>query len=197
MAKVKNCRFGLKRLMKNNLVLSGFAIILLFLAYTERRTSPPSTSAPTEETTSAPLFLLPPEAVTKISIRKAQQCVVVRKNTETLDLLREVSAMLFQGRVIRQFSPPGADDAAYGLTPATRQIVLAGDDDTPQHRLLLGRLNPVGNAVYARWRDAKEVLLVGSYFLTAVDVVFEQLRFSSHVGIVADKVCEEEKAFTQ
>ena len=92
--------------MKSNLFLSCLAVILLFLAYTERRTLPPPTGAPAEETTSAPLFSLSPEAVTKISISNAQQCVVAQKNAETTDLLREVSAMLLQGRVVRRFSPP-------------------------------------------------------------------------------------------
>ena len=184
--------------MKDNLLLSCFAALLLLSAYTERRTPPPPIDAPAEGTTSAPLFPFSPEAVTKISISHAQQCVIVRKNIETRDLLREVSAMLFQGRVVRRFSPPGTDVSAYGLASSTWRIVLTGADDTRQHVLLLGRLNPIGNAVYARWHDDKEVLLVGSYFLTAVDVVFERLRsFSSHPGIVADASCEEEKTVTQ
>jgi hypothetical protein len=77
------------------------------------------------------------------------------------------------------------------------QIVLAGADETRQHVLLLGRLNPVGNAVYARWLDDKEVLLVGSYLLTALDVVFERLRSSSHAEIATDASCEEIKTVIQ
>ena len=183
--------------MKSNLFLGCFAVILLLLAYIERQVPQPPTSAPTKETTSAPLFLLSPEAVTKISIRNAQQCVVVRKNTETMDLLREVSAMLFQGRVVRRFSPSAVDFSAYGLVPATWQIVLTSAVEAQPQVLWLGRLNPIGNAVYARWLDDKEVLLVGSYFLTAVDVVFKRLRSSSHAGVVADASCEEEKTVTQ
>ena len=183
--------------MKTNLFLSCFAIILLSLAYTERRTLSPPTSASAEETTSALLFPLSPEAITKIRISNTQQCVVARKNAETMELFQEVSAMLLQGRVIRRFSPPVVDFSAYGLTPATWQIVLAGADETQPQVLWLGRLNPIGNAVYARWRDDKEVLLIGSYFLTAVDVVFERLRSSSHSGILADASCEEEERGTQ
>lgn len=184
--------------MKTNLFLICFAVMLLVLAYIERRTPLPPTSAPVEETTSAPLFSLSPETITKVSISHAQQCVVAQKNAETMGLLREVSAILLQGRMVRHFSPPIAEVSAYGLTPATWQVVLAGADETRQRVLLLGRLNPVGNAVYARWHDDKEVLLVGSYFLTAIDVVFERLRSaSSYAGIVADALCEEEKTFTQ
>jgi hypothetical protein len=183
--------------MKNNLFLSCFTVILLLLTYTERHTLPSSTGIPMEETASAPLFSLSPEAVTKISIGNYQRCVVVQKSTETISLLCEVSAMLFQGRVVRRFSPLGAEFSAYGLAPATWQVIFVGADETRQHVLLLGRLNPVGNAVYARWLDDKEVLLVGSYLLTALDVVFERLRSSSHVGIAADALCEEEKILTQ
>lgn len=104
--------------------------------------------------------------------------------------------MLFQGRVVRRFSPLRSEFSAYGLAPATWQVVLAGADETRPHVLLLGRLNPVGSAVYARWLDDKEVLLVGSYLLTAVDVVFERLR-SSHAGIATDASCEDGKIFTQ
>jgi hypothetical protein len=62
--------------------------------------------------------------------------------------------------------------------------------------LLLGHLNPVGNAVYVRRLDGGEVLLVGSYLLTALDVVFERLR-SSRAGIVTEAPCEEEKTVVQ
>ena len=99
--------------------------------------------------------------------------------------------MLLQGRVVRRFSPPGTDFSAYGLAPALWRVTLTSADDTRTHVLLLGRLNPVGNAVYARWLDGKEVLLIGSYLLTALDVVFERLRSSSHAGIATDAPCEE------
>jgi hypothetical protein len=101
--------------------------------------------------------------------------------------------MLLQGRVVRRFSPPVTDFSVYGLVPAPWQIVLTRGDETRQPVLLLGRLNPVGNAVYARWDDGKDVFLVGSYLLTAVDVVFERLRSSSHAGILVDASCEEEE----
>lgn len=181
------------RLMKSNLFLSCFAIILLLLTYAERRTPLPPTSAPAEDTTSAPLYSLSPAAVTQITLRNAQQCVVVRTEADTGEFLREVSAMLLQGRVVRRFSPSGTDFSVYGLAPATWRIVLAGAGGTPRSTLFLGHLNPIGNAVYARWQDNQEVLLVGSYFLTAVDVVFERLRASSHSGILADVSCEEEE----
>jgi hypothetical protein len=51
--------------------------------------------------------------------------------------------------------------------------------------------------VYARWDNGEDVLLVGSYFLTAVDMVFERLRASSHSGILADLSCEEDETGTQ
>src|SRR5215207_1787371 len=172
-------KVDLRRLMKSNLFLSCFAVLLLFLAYTERSAPLPPVGVPAKETTSTPLFLFPPAVITKFSLRHGQQCIVVQTGVETRDLLREVSAMLFQGRVVRRFSLPDADFSAYGLMPATWQLIFTEADETRRHALLLGHLNPVGNAVYARWQDDQEVLLVGSYFLTAVDMVFERLRSSS------------------
>jgi hypothetical protein len=183
--------------MKSNLFLSCFAIILLLSAYLERRTLSPPTGAPAEDTTSAPLFSLSPEAVTMLSLRNLDQCVVARKEADSVEFLREVSEMLLQGRVVRRFSPPVKDFSEYGLASATWQIALASGDDTLQPVLLLGRLNPVGNAVYARWDDSEDVLLVGSYFLTAVDVVFERLRSASYAGTAIDASCEEEKTVIQ
>jgi len=179
--------------MKSNLFLGCFAVLLLFLAYTERSAPLPPIGVPAKETTSALLFPRSPETITKISITNAQQCVVAQKNAGTTDLLHEVSALLFQGRVVRRFSPPDADLPMYGLAPARWRIVLTGADDTPRSALFLGHLNPVGNAVYARWQDDQEVLLVGSYFLTAVDVVFERLRSSSLADIATDALCEGEE----
>jgi hypothetical protein len=155
-------------------------------------------STPAEATGSAPLFSLSPEMITKVSISHAPQCIVVQKTAETKELLQEISAMLLQGRVIRRFSSPVADVSTYGFKPATWGIVLVGADETRQHVLWLGHLNPVGNAVYARWHDGKEVLLVGSYFLTAVDVVFERLRSASlYAEITTDASCEEKKPVAQ
>jgi hypothetical protein len=182
--------------MKTNLFLSCVAVILLFLAYGDGDTPPAPAGALADGTTSSPLFLLSAEAVTKISISTPRRCVVARKNPETSELFREISAMLLQGRVVRRFSPPGTDFSAYGLAPAPWQISLAGADETRQFVLLLGHLNPVGNAVYARRLDGGEVLLVGSYLLTALDVVFERLR-SSRAGIVTEAPCEEEKTVVQ
>ena len=89
------------------------------------------------------------------------------------------------------------DFPAYGLAPATWRIVLAGADGTSRSTLFLGHLNPIGNAVYTRWDDGEDVLLVGSYFLTAVDVVFERLRASSLSGILANASCEGEETDMQ
>jgi hypothetical protein len=81
--------------------------------------------------------------------------------------------------------------------PAAWQLTFTEADETRRRVLLLGHLNPVGNAVYARWQDDQEVLLVGSYFLTAVDVVFERLRSSSLAEVATDALCEEEETGMQ
>lgn len=185
------------RLMKSNLFLSCFAVLLLLLAYTERSAPLPPVGVPARETTSTPLFLFPSAVIRKVSIRHGQQCVVVQTSVETRDLIREVSEMLWQGREVRRFSLPSADFSVYGLMPATWQLTFTEADETQRHALLLGHLNPVGNAVYARWQDDQEVLLVGSYFLTAVDVVFERLRSSSLAGRVTEASCEEEETGIQ
>lgn len=184
--------------MKTNFLLSCLAALILFLTYSERHGRSPSTSVPVEETTSAPLFPLAPEAVSTIILHDTDQCVVAHQNGESSDLLYEMSEMLLRGRVVRRFPPSVTDLSVYGLALASWRITITTKDATTrQPVLLLGRLNPVGNAVYARWDDDEEVLLVGSYLLTALDVVFERLRSSAHAGITVDTSCEEEGRVTQ
>jgi hypothetical protein len=54
----------------------------------------------------------------------------------------------------------------------------------------VGELNPVRNAVYARIQDDPDVLLVGSYFLTSMDMALQELRANSSVAV--DLQCPEE-----
>lgn len=65
-----------------------------------------------------------------------------------------------------------SDDAPYGLDdpPGALEIVGGG-----RHiRLVLGRLNAAGSAVYARRDGAPRVLLLGAYLLSSLDRVFYQ-----------------------
>jgi hypothetical protein len=55
-------------------------------------------------------------------------------------------------------------------SPGTLEIVGGGRPT----RLVLGRMNAAGSAVYARRDDSPRVLLLGAYILSAIDRVFYQ-----------------------
>jgi hypothetical protein len=84
------------------------------------------------------------------------------------DALDDLVAVLTSLRAVDRFRAP--DDAPYGLdeSPGTLEVIGGG-----RHvRLVLGRLNAAGSAVYARRDGSPRVVLLGAYLLSALDRVF-------------------------
>jgi hypothetical protein len=148
---------------------------LLLLAYTERQAVPLTPVAAPQEA-SEPLFPLPLAEIDAITVLDARGCVSVRREGAITQSVEKLGQSVVQARVVRRFSPPSADLSAYGLAHPTRQVEVKWARGARSRRAAVGDLNPVGNAVYARIAGEPGVLLVGSYFLTSLDMALQGLR---------------------
>jgi len=180
---------SIPEIMRGNYLLSILALGLAVLAYTERRAAPPPTSAELE-VTGDPLFALRLEEISAIRVVDRNGCVFVGKEVMASQPAGALMDSVSRAHVIRRFPPAEADFAPYGLTHPTRRIEMIGGGEDQRQVVNIGELNPVRNAVYARIEDDPDVLLVGSYFLTSLDMALQELRANSPGAV--DLKCPEE-----
>jgi len=158
-------------------ILLGFvAASLALLTYIERQTVPPSTPVAMPEQSSEPLFALQPQEIDVIKVLDPHGCVIVRRQGTLPPDGERLVGSLVQARVVRRFSPPAGDLSSYGLASPARRIEVQWANSAQSRSVEIGNLNPVGNAVYARIDAESEVVLVGSYFLTALDMALQGLH---------------------
>jgi len=173
--------------LKGNILLSLVAAGLLLPAYTERQAVSLTPVAAPEEA-SEPLFPLPLAEIDTITVLDARGCVSVRRGVISQNV-EKLGQSVAQARVVRRFSPPSADLSAYGLAHPARQVEVKWAHGAQRRSAAVGDLNPVGNAVYARIEGESGVLLVGSYFLTSLDLALQGLRAEG--GKFVDPTCAE------
>lgn len=173
--------------MKTNLCLGLLALGLALLAYTEQHAVPPPAPAAVPQEASEPLFALQPEEIDAIRAVDQHGCMVVRRKAEMPQHVEALIDSITQARVIRHFPPASADLSSYGLAHPRRRVEVVRVNGERSQMVVMGNLNPVGNAIYARAQDGPEVLLVGSYFLTALDMALQGLRAEGHVS--SDPAC--------
>jgi len=161
--------------MKGNFLLSLFAFSLAVFAYVERRTAPPPLPV-AQEASSEPLFALQPEEIDAIRVVDQKGCVVVRKKGEQQQRAEELINNILQTRVLRRFLPSAGDFSLYGLAQPVRRVEVVRVNGGQSQTVVIGNLNPVGDAVYIRTPEDSEVLLVGSYFLTSLNMALQGLR---------------------
>ncbi len=176
--------------MKSNILLGFVALSLVLLAYIDRRAVPPPAPVATPEESSEPLFSLQPEEIDVIRVLDARGCVVVRQEKAILPYVKELVDRLVQARVVRRFSPISLALSSYGFTHPVRRVEVTWANGTQSRSVILGDLNPVGNAVYAYVDGESDVLLVGSYFLTSVDMALQGLCAKG--DIASDPSCASE-----
>jgi hypothetical protein len=173
--------------LKGNILLSLVAAGLLLPAYTERQAvSLTPVAAP--PAVSEPLFPVPLAEIDTITVLDARGCVSVRREVISQNV-EKLGQSVAQARVVRRFSPPSADLSAYGLAHPARQVEVKWAHGAQSRSAAVGDLNPVGNAVYARIEGESGVLLVGSYFLTSLDLALQGLRAEG--GKFVDPTCAE------
>jgi Domain of unknown function (DUF4340) len=161
--------------MKGNILLGCVALGLALLAYSERQTVPLTPGAVLEEA-SQPLFFLHPEEIDAITVLDLHGCVSVRQEGTTPQDIEKLGQSIVQARVVRRFNPTSVDLSSYGLTHPVRRIEVQWGHGTQSRSVKIGNLNPVGNAVYAHIEGESDVLLVGSYFLTSLNMALQGLR---------------------
>jgi hypothetical protein len=173
--------------MKGNFLLSILTLFLAVLAYTERRAAPPPSAVPSSAVSSEPLFALRPEEIDAIKVVDQNGCLVVGRKAMSSLYGRALMESIIQARVIRRFPPSAADFSSYGLIHSVRRVEVLHVDGKPMLIVDVGNLNPVRDAVYARIQGGPEVLLIGSYFLTALDMAVQGVR--ANEGGTADYAC--------
>ncbi len=173
--------------MKGNFFLGIVTVLLALLAYTERQSAAPPTSEAVQEESGEPLFSLRPDEIDAITVLDAHGCVFVRKKGTNPQPAEELMNSIVQARVVRRFSPAAADFSAYGLMQPIRRVEVVRANGAQSRSVAIGNLNPVGSAVYARVRGESDVLLVGSYFLTSLDMALQGLR--AERGATLDLKC--------
>lgn len=169
--------------MKSNVLLSVLALSLALLSYTERSAAPPPTSEGAQEISSEPLFDLSPEEISAVTVVDRSGCLVVRQEALTLPQAEALIESLLQARVIRRFSPDSPDLSPYGLTLPGRRVAVEKTNGERSQVIDLGSLNPIGTAVYVRVQNDPDVLLVGSYLLTSLDMALQGLQAKGNSSI--------------
>jgi hypothetical protein len=162
--------------VKSNALLSVLALSLALLSYIERSATPPPAFEGGQRLSSQPLFDVAPTEIDAITVVDRNGCVVVRKEALTSPRAEKLLESLLQARIIRHFVPELPDLSPYGLTVPGRRVVVKKIGRESSQAIDLGSLNPIGNAVYVRVQNDPDVLLVGSYFLTTLDMALQGLR---------------------
>lgn len=178
--------------MKGNFLLAMLALGLALLAYAERQATPASSPPASPTESSEPLFAVPVEEIAAVKVMERQECFVVRKEALTSPHAEELLESLLQARVFRRFSPASADFSPYGLALPSRRIAVEETDGGQSQVMDLGSLNPIGNAVYVHVQNETDVLLVGSYFLTSLDMALQGLRAEGNRFV--DRNCSSNQA---
>ncbi len=168
--------------MKTNLLLAILAFCLFLTAYTDRRPAQKTKAVVETGSPSESLFTLRPEEVTAVKIIDQQHCLLVRTTPDQSrsEVTEHLLSALTQARIVRRFTAPSTDLSAYGLNEAVRRIEVFGTDGQKLETVTIGALNPVGNAVYVNNTANTEVLLIGGYFLTALDFALRQMSSASN-----------------
>jgi hypothetical protein len=160
--------------MKINLLLTLLALCLFLAAYIDRHSPQKTKTLAEPKPSSEALFTLRPEEITAVKIIDQQRCLLVRNTPDQPrpEVTEHLLTALAQARITRRFPAPSADLSVYGLNETARHIEVFGEK---LQAVTIGVLNPVGNAVYGKRADSPDILLIGGYFLTALDFSLRQM----------------------
>jgi len=162
----------------------------------ERQAVPQDTDAHVTEPTGEQLLTTPMDQVMALRFKDPRGCLVLSQSDiwrveggpETrvdTDAITQLLSTIEMARVIRKFDCDPLELAQYGLTTPSLVIGVQRRGEGEFHNLLLGDKNPVGNAVYAKWAQAPQVLMTGVYFETLVKMMVRRIREGK-----VDQVCE-------
>ena len=162
--------------MKTNGLLAILVLSLALFAYVERQGQPYTSQVAEQDVKGEPLFTVRPENVAGIRIKDSHGCMVIRTEGQLRETAEELLEILSQARIVRRFTPLLSAASIYGLESPRLQIEILQRDNRVVRNVSVGTANPNGNAVYMQEKDQPEVLLVGSYVLTALDMPLQEVR---------------------
>ena len=173
--------------MRSNVVLCLVLFGLVSSGYREGQAVLRDTAAPATAPAGEKLLAAPLDHVVALRFKDPRGCLVLSQSGRwrvtggseagiDTDAMTQLLSTIETAQVIRAFDCDPLQLAQYGLiTPSLVMGVRYGGAQEFQD-LLVGDKNPVGNAVYAKWAYAPQVLLVGTYFETVVKMMVQRVR---------------------
>ncbi len=183
--------------MRSNAALCLILLGLVSYGYRERQAVPQDTGARVTEPVGKKLLTAAIDQVVALRFKDPRGCVMISKSDvwkiegvpETgvdEDAIAQLLSTIKAARELRTFDSDPLKLAQYGLAAPSLIIGIQRRGEGEFHNLLLGEKNPVGNAVYAKWAQAPQVLMIGTYFETLIRMMVQRIRegqkkFSSDV----------------
>lgn len=162
--------------MKTNSFLMVCVLGLLLLSYLEHKARPSEEQMSKQEVPSEPLVTVRSDEIVGIRVQDSHGCLMVDIERQAQAATEDLLGILMQARIVRRIRNPLSDLTAYGLVQPQVRISLLRHDRTIAQHVSIGNSNPLGSTMYAAVEGQPEVLLVGSYFLRAVDMMLSQVR---------------------
>jgi hypothetical protein len=170
---------------------------LVSYSYIERQAVPRDTDVRVTKPAGEKLLTTPISQIVALRFKDRRGCVAISQSDvwkvegvpETgvdADAIAQLLSTIETARELRTFDSDPLELAQYGLAAPSLIIGIQRRGEGEFRNLLLGDKNPVGDAVYAKWAQAPQVFILGSYFETLVRMMVQRVRegqkeFSSDV----------------
>lgn len=173
--------------MRSNVALCLILLGLVSYGYIERQAVPQNTDVHVTEAVEKKLLTTPIDQIVTLRFKDPTGCVVIGKSdvwrVEGIleagvdeDAIIQLLSAIETAREIRTFDSDPPALAQYGLTTPSLIIGIQRRGEGEFHNLFLGKKNPVGNTVYAKWDQSSQVLMIGTYFETLVRMMVQRIR---------------------
>jgi hypothetical protein len=160
---------------------------LVFYGYRERQATPQDTEVRVAEPVGEKLLTAPIDQIVALRFEDPRGCVMISQSDrwrvegvpETgvdADAIAQLLSTIETARELRTFNSDPLELAQYGLSVPSLIMGVRRKGEGEFRTLLLGDKNPVGNAVYAKWAQAPQVLILGTYFETLVKMMVQRVR---------------------
>jgi hypothetical protein len=175
--------------MKTNGLLAILVLSLALFAYVERQGQPYASQVAEQGVKGEPLFPVRPENVAGIRIKDSHGCMSIGTEGQLRETAEKLLVILSQAQIVRRLALPLPDASIYGLEQPRTQIEILLQDNRIIQSVSVGSTNPSGSAVYVQEKGQPEVMLVGSYFLTALDMPLQKVRNKNDNNMVGEQPC--------
>ncbi len=173
--------------MRSNVILCLILFGLISYGYMERQAVPQDAGARVAEPVGEKLLTTPIDQIMALRFKDPRGCVVISQSDVwrvegvpgtgvDADAIAQLLSTIETAREIRTFASDPLKLAQYGLTTPSLIIGIRRRGEGEFHNLFLGDKNPVGNTVYAKWAQAPQVLLIGTYFETLARMMVQRIR---------------------